>query len=42
MHSPAQATLQQTPSTQNPDAQRSLVWQACPFSALPQALFTHC
>jgi hypothetical protein len=42
MHSPAQATLQQTPSTQLPDAQRSAVWHGCPLRDLPQAPPRHC
>jgi hypothetical protein len=39
---PWQATLQQTPSAQKPDAQSSAVLQGAPFIFLPQLPFTHC
>ena len=39
---PEQATLQQTPSAQKPDAQSLPTLQVAPFIFLPQLLLTHC
>jgi hypothetical protein len=38
-HAPPQASLQQTPSTQNPDAQSAAAVQLLPFVCLPQLWF---
>jgi hypothetical protein len=40
-HGPLQATLQQTPSAQKPEAQSSGFWQAAPFMRGPQLPLTH-
>jgi hypothetical protein len=39
---PEQATLQQTPSAQKPDAQSAATLQLAPFIFLPQLALTHC
>src|SRR6185312_7651664 len=40
-HEPAQATLQQNPSAQKPDAHWAALEQAAPMGRLPQLPFTH-
>jgi hypothetical protein len=41
-HAPLQATLQQTPSTQKPEAQSLASPQVAPLALLPHLSATHC